>query len=150
MTQQITAVCPTALLDDTEHFAMVIGGGPAHAGTFRNLNYLLPGTSVDAEGTGTCVVSNFPAGQWRVDLAMGTLERPDWDDDPDNYLVNMTAANRVQDAMVIWWPGKVDGEVTEVEPPQAEPDKLTVYVGVDPHQALALMGVARVDAATDP
>lgn len=128
---RLTILCPAAHIPDANHLAMVLGYGPADA-----LTYGEP-TWQDAGGNLYAAASFEAPPEW-ITAAQSPLSRPAWDAEP--YTVNMAGAERAQAALVFF---VSDGETP---PPQASTDALTAIGGMDGTDALAAMGLARVDA----
>lgn len=128
---RITAACPDALRDDANQLAMVLGHGPADANTYGDLNWR------DAQGNLYAAASFEARAEW-VTAAQSTLQRPAWDVwvDGEGYIINMTGAERAQQALVFW---SGDGAV-----PQAAPAILVSVGGMRGPAALAAMGLTRV------
>lgn len=72
--------------------------------------------------------------EW-ITTGTSILQRPEWDQ--DNYL-DMEAAERAQSAIVLWNPGMETA-------PLADPEKLTVIVGVSGIEAIELMGLSHIE-----
>lgn len=127
---RITVACPESLRDDANHFAMVMAFGPADALTYDALGW--------KDGNGNIyAAASFEAREEWVIAAQASLSRPEWDTEP--YTVNMTGAERAQAALVFW---VSDGETP---PPQASTSALTAIGGMDGIEALAAMGLTRVE-----
>lgn len=125
---RITIACPDDLRADANQLGAVLGLGPHDAATY--------GVPIwqDTEGRLYSCASLDVTDDW---LAAGTapLQRPEWDTDEQ---IDMAAAARAQAAIVLW--------AGEGEAPQADPDALTVIVGVPGVEAVTLMGLAQVAA----
>lgn len=125
---RITAACPSDMMDDANSLAMALAYGPADKFTYRNPMW------VDGDGN-LYACASWQAGPNFVANATGTLERPAWDTEP--YEINMTGAERAQEALVFW-----AGD----EPiPKARPDKLTAIAGLDGPAAIEAMGLTAVE-----
>jgi hypothetical protein len=74
-----------------------------------------------------------------VTTATSTLQRPEWD--TEQY-VSMAAANRAQALVVLWV------ESGDTDAPQANPNDITAIGGIDGLDALAAMGLTRVEGET--
>jgi hypothetical protein len=125
---RITVACPDALRADANNLAMVLAFGPADELTYGALNWQ------DADGNLYAAASFEARPEW-IAGAQGPLTRPAWDTEP--YTISMAAANRAQDALVLW---SGEGDI-----PQAALGKLTAIAGMDGQAALAVMGLAAVE-----
>jgi hypothetical protein len=125
---RVTAACPDALRYDANNLAMVLAFGPADGLTYDALNWQ------DADGN-LYAAASFEASEEWIAGAQGPLTRPAWDTVP--YTINMAAANRAQDTLVLW---AGEGDV-----PQATLGKLTAVAGMDGLAALAAMGLTTGD-----
>ena len=132
---RITIACPEALIPDGQDLAMVLGYGPADAGTYREANWQ------DADGNRYAVASSLIFGVF-IDKATSTLERPEWDVEP--YQVNMAGANRAQDALLFVPDPYAEGAVTA-----ARPDKIVALLLDDPQAAIVLLGVSPIPAVEE-
>ena len=121
---RLTIACPDALRADGNHFAMVLGYGPADAETYVALNWQ------DADGNLYACASLIVSDTF-VSKAQSTLSRPAWDVD---NIIDMDAARRAQAAVVF-----------SLTPVAAMPDKLTACAGDDALATLAAMGLSQVE-----
>ena len=121
---RLTIACPDALRADGNHFAMVLGYGPADAETYVALNWQ------DADGNLYACASLIVSDTF-VSKAQSTLSRPAWDVD---NIIDMDAARRAQAAVVF-----------SLTPVAAMPDKLTACAGDDALATLAAMGLMQVE-----
>ena len=121
---RLTIACPDALRADGNHFAMVLGYGPADAETYVALNWQ------DADGNLYACASLIVSDTF-VSKAQSTLSRPAWDVD---NIIDMDAARRAQAALVF-----------SLTPVTAMPDKLTACAGDDALATLAAMGMTQVE-----
>jgi len=121
---RLTIACPDALRADGNHFAMVLGYGPADAETYVALNWQ------DADGNLYACASLIVSDTF-VSKAQSTLSRPAWDVD---NIIDMDAARRAQAALVF-----------SLTPVAAMPDKLTACAGDDALATLAAMGLMQVE-----
>ena len=121
---RLTIPCPDALRADGNHFAMVLGYGPADAETYVALNWQ------DADGNLYACASLIVSDTF-VSKAQSTLSRPAWDVD---NIIDMDAARRAQAALVF-----------SLTPVAAMPDKLTACAGDDALATLAAMGLSQVE-----
>ena len=121
---RLTIACPDALRADGNHFAMVLGYGPADAETYVALNWQ------DADGNLYACASLIVSDTF-VSKAQSTLSRPAWDVD---NIIDMHAARRAQAAVVF-----------SLTPVAAMPDKLTACAGDDALATLAAMGLSQVE-----
>lgn len=132
-TLRIVLICPDAMRDDCNDFAMVTGYGPPDGSTFKSSDWQ------DADGNLYAVAApvttpDFPAG------ASSTLVRPEWDAEP--YTVNMAGADRAQAALVIYDPSA---------PVAPDPSRLLAIILTDTsptaaHAALDAVSLTRVYA----
>jgi hypothetical protein len=127
---RITVACPEALKADANNLAMVLAFGPADELTYGALNWQ------DADGN-LYAAASFEASEEWIAGAQGPLTRPAWDTLP--YTISMAAANRAQDALVLW---AGEGDI-----PQAALGKLTAIAGMEGRDALVAMGLT---AAGEP
>ena len=121
---RLTIACPDSLRPDANHFAMVLGFGPADALTYGSLDWQ------DADGN-LYAVASLPVSDTFTTTAQSPLQRPSWDTDSH---VNMDAARRAQAALVF-----------SLTPVTAMPDKLTACAGDDALATLAAMGLTQVE-----
>lgn len=125
---RITVACPESLRDDANNLAMVLAFGPADALTYGGLNW--------RDGSGNLyAAASFEARPEWVAGAQSPLQRPEWDSEP--YVIDLTAANRAQAALVFW---AGEGSI-----PQAVADKLTAIGGMDGLASLAAMNLTQVE-----
>ena len=124
---RITVACCTTMADDASHLAMCLGQSDADAQTYVNAGWQ------DADGN-LYAAASFLSESMTQD-PQGVLQRPAWDTEP--YVVNMTGAARAQAALVIW---DREGPI-----PQAAPGQITVVGGMAGLDALAAMGLDRVE-----
>lgn len=127
---RLTIACPEALIADAQDLAMVLGYGPADAGTYQAASWQ------DAAGNRYAMASTMIFGAF-VETATTALERPEWDVEP--YQVNMAGAARAQMQLVFLADPYAEGVVTA-----ARPDKLVAILHDDAQAALSLLGVAPV------
>ena len=120
---RLTIACPDLLRPDANHFAMVLGFGPADALTYGSLDWQ------DADGN-LYACASLPVSDAFTTTAQSGLQRPSWDTDSH---VNMAGANRAQAALVF-----------SLEAVGVAPDKLTACVGDDALATLAAMGLTHV------
>lgn len=126
---RLTIICPAQHRDDANNYAMVLGQSEADGLTYGDLKWQ------DADGN-LYAAASLPVSEGFIERATGTLERPEWDEEP--YTVNMAGAGRAQAALVFW---VYDPAGTA---PQAAPDKLTAIAGMDGLEALELMGLTPI------
>ena len=127
---RLTVACCITMTDDASHLAMCLGQSDADAQTYANLGWQ------DAQGN-LYAAASFLSESMTQDPTK-SLTRPAWDTEP--YTVNMTGAARAQAALVVW-PGEAEDPG---DPPLAQPDKITVIVGLPGVEALAAMGLIPV------
>jgi len=126
---RITVACPDTLRDDANHFAMAMAFGPADALTYGALNWQ------DGEGNRYAAASFEARPEW-VLAAQASLSRPEWD---TGEIIDMDAAARAQAALVFWTAD------SETPPPQASTTTLTAIGVMGGIEALAAMGLARIE-----
>lgn len=76
-------------------------------------------------------------------VGMGPVERPPQDvgdGNGEDYIVNLTGARRAQAKLVIWTPTDPPQPI-----PQADPSRIVAVVGLSGVEALAAMGLQRVE-----
>ena len=78
------------------------------------------------------VVSSMPRQDWHL-AALDPLTEPQWGAD-------MALAQQAQAALVVW-PGDAE---EPTDPPLAQPDKITVIVGMQGRDAVAAMGLVGI------
>ena len=130
---RITIACPKGLSDDANQLAMVLGQGAADGETFGALTW------AGADGA-TYAVASLDTGPDFLDRATQPLTRPAWDLRP--YQISMAGAARAQAALRVWTEGQ--GAQPEAVP-QATPDALVAVVGLPGLEAIAAMGLRRVE-----
>lgn len=107
-------ICPEALFDIANHFAMVIGEGPAEAQTWRTAPFEKDGTKY--------ATYNLLLAQSALEKASQPLERPEWDTEE---IIDMDKATLCQ--------SKIDFvDVAALEEgdsfPQPQPDRIIVLL----------------------
>ena len=120
---RLTIACPDSLRPDANHFAMVLGFGPADALTYGSLNWQ------DADGN-LYAVASLPVSDTFTTTAQSPLQRPAWDTDS---AISMAGANRAQAALVF-----------SLEAVEVAPDNLTACAGDDALATVAAMGLTHV------
>ena len=152
---RLTIATPAAHLDDTRNLAVALGWlngyTPAEWEASFSAQYQ------DAEGNIFHVSSFNASTDWiATATTMGPVERPPQDvgtlDEETGeygapYRVNLTAARRAQDRLVIWQPAQPDpesGEMPSNPVPQADSTNLVVVVGMKGPEALAAMGLQSI------
>lgn len=128
---RITAACPEEMIGDANDLAMVLGSGPDDGQTYTVPNWQ------DADGNRYAAASFETRGEWSG-RAQRALARPLWDAQP--YTVNMAGARRAQAALMFWAPPVAGGRA-----PSAHPASLTAIGGMEGLEALAVMGLVRMD-----
>lgn len=124
---RVTIICPEADKDDANSYAAVLGFGAGDLQTFRS-----PPGFEDTAGNKYHVASTLARATFPTS-ATSTLARPAWDVEP--YQVNMTGAERAQDALVVYDPDS---------PVQADPSRILAIIHDDQQAALTLAGVTRI------
>jgi len=122
-----TIIVPDVMRDDANQLAMILGSGPADEQTFGEPRY------EDAAGNLYAVASTVATGNFEP-VATSTLERPAWDSEP--YVVNMTGAERAQDALYIYGQHGTQGAST---------GHIWVLLEPAPGNAKAALGLAGVN-----
>jgi hypothetical protein len=125
----ITIAVPAAHVADANDLAMALGFSTADELTYGEPSW--QDTAGNLYSAASLVVSDG-----FVTAATSTLQRPEWD--AEQY-ISMAAANRAQDLVVMWLSG------SEEELPQASPDAITAIGGMVGLDALAAMGLTRVE-----
>ena len=88
------------------------------------------------------VVSSMPRTDWSL-RALEPVTAPEWEAD-------LEAAQAAQAALVVWpAPGAADSEEGPGDPPLAQPDAITVIVGMPGRDALAAMGLTPIETDDD-
>ena len=120
---RITIACPEALISDANHFAMVLGYGPADGATYGDV-------SRQDDGGNLYACASTPVGPNFVTAAQTTLQRPAWD---TGSIIDMVAANRAQAALVY-----------SETPVTALVAKLTACAGDNAIEVLTSMGLVDI------
>lgn len=149
---RLTIATPTTEVEDTRNLAVALGWmngyTPAEWKNSFSAQYQ------DAQGN-IYHISSFEASMDWIATAtqMGPVERPPldvgtWDEEAQEYnapyVVNLAAARRAQDRLVIWqraMPDPETGEVPDNPVPQVGPNKLIVVIGMKGRDALSSMGL---------
>ena len=134
---RLTIICPAQHRDDANHYAMALGESEADG-----LTYGEPAWQ-DASGN-LYSVASLPVSEDFIDRATGTLERPEWDNEP--YGISMAAAERAQALVQVWQATEDDDQ-----PPQADTGTILAMAGDDPLGLLGAAGLAKgaTDAGND-
>tara|TARA_R110000796_G_scaffold245101_1_gene368949 strand:- start:42 stop:437 length:396 start_codon:yes stop_codon:yes gene_type:complete len=125
----ITIAVPAAHVADASDLAMALGFSTADEQTYGNPSWQ------DTAGN-LYSAASLVASDGFVSTATSTLQRPEWD--AEQY-ISMAAANRAQDLVVLW---VADGDT---DAPQANPNAITAISGMVGLDALAAMGLTRVE-----
>ena len=152
---RLTIATPAAELDDTRNLAVALGWINGYTPAEWEQSF-----SAQYQDTNGNIyhISSFEASTDWIATAtqMGPVERPPedvgtFDEDTQTYgppyVVNLSAARRAQDRLVIWQratPDPETGEMPENPVPQVGPDKLVVVVGMKGPAALAAMGLQSI------
>jgi hypothetical protein len=152
---RLTIATPTAHLDDTRNLAVALGWINGY--TPQEWEQSFSARYQDAQGN-IFHVSSFEASTGWIATAttMGPVERPPQDVgtlDEDTgeygapYVVNLTAARRAQDRLVIWQPAQPDPETGEMPSnpvPQASATNLVAVIGMKGPAAVAAIGLQAI------
>ena len=125
---RLTAACPEDLIYEANQLAMCLAYSTADGETFR-----APCGWQDQAGNLYSAASWEASDSW-ITLAQEPLVRPAWDVDE---VIDMDAANRAQEALVLW----LGGDET---PPLAATNKLTLVAGDDAPASLSAMGLSAI------
>ena len=142
----LTVACPEADRDDATNLAVALGW--IEGWTPAEWEHCFTAQYQDAQGNLYRIMS-MPVKQSFIEAAvgMGPVPRPPQDipdEETGEYLVDLDAAHRAQDKLVIWLPATPDPETGEMPPnpvPQVGADKLVAVVGMKGTAALAAMGL---------
>lgn len=126
----LTIACPADHVASANHLAMALGYSPAEANTYRAPSWQ------DADGN-LYACASLPVSSAFTGAAFAPIVRPDWDTDET---IDMTTATAAQAMLTFWTPS----EETPT-PPLATPDTITAIAGPDGLDALAMMGLTRVE-----
>lgn len=126
----ITARCPLELVDDANHLACVLGTSMADLNTYGNENFV-----------GYSVVSFAAKEDTLATVQIGSLTRPEFDTEEQ---IDMEAAQRAFEAMVVLFPGLSDEEGNPVDQPDYTGENLVAVVGTGPMEAIQLLGLTPV------
>ena len=124
----ITIAVPAAHVADANNYAMALGYSTADEQTYAEPSWQ------DASGNLYSAASLVTSNGF-VSTATSTLQRPAWD--TEQY-ISMAAANRAQALVVVWLAGG------DTDAPQANPNDITAFKGMNGLDALAAMGLTRV------
>ena len=149
---RLTIACPEADRDDANQLAVCLGW--SEGWTPDEWQETFTAKYQDAQGNMYRVSSFNASANWIATATqMGPVERPPKDvgtlDEETGeygppYVVNLAAARRAQDRLVIWQPATPDPETGEMPSnpvPQADHTNLVVVVGMKGRDALAAMGL---------
>jgi hypothetical protein len=123
---RLTAACPDAHRFAANQLGAVLGASMADALTYG------PPTWQDGQGNLYACASVEVSEEWLA-AAQQPLQRPEWDTAEE---IDMAAAAQAQSLISLW--------VGEGEPPLANPDALTVIVGMEGVDAVAAMGLTQI------
>jgi hypothetical protein len=152
---RLTIATTEAELDDTRSLAVALGWMNGY--TPAEWEQSFGAKYQDASGN-IYHISSFEASSAWIATAtqMGPVERPaqdvgTWDEETQTYgapyVVNLAAAHRAQDRLVIWQPAQPDPETGEMPAnpvPQVGANKLVAVVGMKGPAALAAMGLQAI------
>lgn len=141
---RITVAIPDLLRDDFRHLEGAWGESVA------DLHAARPLTKQDALGAKYAAFSTVCTDNLLNKAGTGIVERPDYDvaDENGNYKIDLAAAQRARDALVIWTKG-LDPEPA----PEASATTITAIVTPystsvqDVQEAIALMGLTQIPQA---
>ena len=125
----LTIAVPAAHVADANNYAMALGFSTADERTYGEPSWQ------DAAGN-LYASASLVVSDGFVTTATSTLQRPVWD--AEQY-ISMAAANRAQALIFLWL---ADGST---DAPQATPNAITVFKGMKGLDALAAMGLTRVE-----
>ena len=124
---RVTIAVPEGIVEEANDLAMVLGQGPNDAYTFRDPTW------EDVEGNIYSLAST-PIKPSFYTEALSALSRPEWDESP--YRVNMSAANRAQDKLVIYNP---------LSPVTVTTSSILAVIDDDPRSSAIVMGLTRIE-----
>ena len=132
----LTVACPEAYRNDATHLGVCLGWSEGYTpgewwGAFT-------AQCQDAQGNLYRVMSTSVRQSFVVKAAPNApVERPEADTEND---VNLTGARRAQDKLVIWMPTDPPQPI-----PKADPSRIVAIVGLSGVEALAALGLTRVE-----
>ena len=129
---QITTACPVTMLDIGNHMAACLGE------SIHDLNTYGLVLRQDADGVPYAICSTSATNAILAKSA-GAAARPAYDTD---NLIDLDKANAGLAALVIYPQGELTGP--------AQPGKIVAYLNVEPHEALALMGLVEIETEITP
>jgi len=152
---RLTIATPAAHLDDTRSLAVALGWINGY--TPAEWEQSFSAQYQDAAGS-IYHISSFEAStDWIATVTQnGPVERPTADvgtlDEETGeygtpYVVNLAAAHRAQERLVIWQPAQADSETGEVPDnpvPQVGADKIVAIIGMKGPEALNAMGLQSI------
>ena len=128
----ITTACPVSMLDIGNHMAACLGESIHDLNTYGRV------LRQDADGVQYAICSTVATNAILFKSA-GAAVRPAFDTDE---LIDLDKANAGLAALVIY----PQGDVTGI----AAPTQITAYLNVEPHEALALMGLVEIENDVTP
>ena len=128
----ITTACPVSMLDIGNHMAACLGESIHDLNTYGRV--ILP----DVNGNLYAICSTSATNAILAKSA-GAAARPAYDTD---NLIDLDKANAGLAALVIYPQGELAGP--------ALPDQITAYLNIEPHEALALMGLVEIETEITP
>jgi len=129
---QITTACPVSMLDEGNHMAACLGESIHDLNTYGRV------LRQDSNGVQYAICSTSATNAILAKSA-GAAVRPAYDTD---NAIDLDKANAGLQALVIYPQGEITGP--------AEPDKIVAYLNVEPHEALALMGLVEIENESTP
>jgi hypothetical protein len=129
---QITTACPVSMLDIGNHMAACLGESIHDLNTYGRV------LRQDANGVQYAVCSTVATNVILLKSAVAAV-RPAFDTDNQ---IDLDKANAGLSNLVIYPQGELTGP--------AEPDKIVAYLNVEPHEALALMGLVEIENDVTP
>lgn len=127
----ITSACPVSLIDEGNHMAACLGESIHDLQTYGRV------LRQDADGNKYAICSTVATNAILFKSA-GAATRPAYDTD---NAIDLDKANAGLSALVIYPQGETTGPAT--------PAQITAYLNVDPHEAIALMGLTEISEDTN-
>lgn len=138
---RITIATSEANLEDTRHLAVALGWVNGYVPSEWEQSF--HATYQDNQGN-LFRVSSFEASpEWiQSVVAMGPIERPvdDVADENGNYVVDLDAAHRAQNRLVLWQ----NSDLEENPIPQVDQNNLVAIAGISGLEALSAIGLYRI------
>ena len=128
----ITSACPVTMLDEGNAMAACLGESIHDLNTYGRV------LRQDADGVQYAICSTV-ATNAILFKSSGAAVRPAYDTES---AIDLDKANAGLSNLVIYPQGELTGP--------AEPDKIVAYLNVEPHEALALMGLVEIENDVTP